>query len=130
MMSSSFLWDNVQGGSCNNTQLVTSLTEMLSALDCAEALQTTEILIDSYVYISDTIPVADISNLTIRGITEGAALQYNDNLQRRRLLVITNSSLRLESLLLLGDSGMGCLVSFMQRLHIYYPFHHANLTAF
>lgn len=109
-VSSCFLLGNTHAASCNNTHIVTSLSDMTSALDCAQSQETTEIIIDSYIYISDPILIVDIPNLTIRGVTEDAALQYLNNLQHRRLLLITNSTIQLQSLLLKGDSSMGCMV--------------------
>lgn len=111
-LSTSLLGSHAEASAaCNSTQLVTSLIEMNAALDCARMDETSEIIIDSEIYISDQISILNISNLAIRGVTEDAALRYNNNVVRRRLLVITNSTVQLESLTLLGDSAMGCLVN-------------------
>jgi hypothetical protein len=118
LVSSNVQWSYAQASSCNSTQIVTSLSEITDALSCAQEHETTEIIINSNISIEDSIPFVNISYLTVRGVTEDAALEYHDNSNSRRLLYIVNSTVNFESLALRGDPNMGCMVLSHSQVHM------------
>lgn len=93
---------------CTSSQTVSSEADLATAVICAQNGNTNEILINSNIEISETIEVIHVTNLTIKGITATAGLEYSIESQRRRLIQIMNSSITFEYLMFLGDPVAGC----------------------